>query len=489
VFRLFKIKRLSLSTRIFFSMIFLTLVASALIVVVTIYQFGEQAREYHEDRLEKKEKSIHEHINYFLRNTDYPLSEENLSDIFRDKIHELSNIHNLEIVIYDLNGNFIRSSKGLFSVDAPVTPIAPFILTAIRDSFDKRYIEVKKIDEKKFRSSYTYIKDLKFKPLGVVCLPAIEDDGFYEDELKNFLIRLMQVYCLMLFIAVVLAYFLSNYITKTLQRISKKIIRTNLNKKNEKIEIKEVSREINLVVNAYNEMVDKLEESAMQLAQNQREKAWREMAKQVAHEIKNPLTPMRLTVQSFQQKLDPNDPNIKQKLNDYSQTLIQQIDTMSAVASAFSNFASMPAQQNEKLNVVDVVHLALDIFNENYIELHTSEKEILTVMDRTQLVRVITNLVKNAIQSMDESPKNPKIIVRIDKQNQYILISVKDNGKGISKENKTRIFEPKFTTKNSGMGLGLGIIKNIVESYKGEIWFETQVEQGTVFYVKFPIYN
>jgi len=475
--------------RIFLSMIFLTLIASALIVAVTVYQFGEQAREYHEDRLEKKEKSIHEHINYFLRNTNYQLSEENLSDIFRDKIHELSNIHNLEIVIYDLNGNFIRSSKGLFSVDATVEPISPFILTAIRDSFDKRYIEVKKIDEKKFRSSYTYVKDLKFKPLGVVCLPHIEDDGFYEDELKNFLIRLLQVYVLMLFVAVILAYFLSNYITKTLQEISKKIIRTNFNKKNEKIEIKEVSREINLVINAYNEMVDKLEESASQLAQNQREKAWREMAKQVAHEIKNPLTPMRLTVQSFQRKFDPNDPNIKQKLNDYSQTLIQQIDTMSAVASAFSNFASMPAQQNETLNVIDVVHLALDIFNENYIEFHTQEKEILTTMDRTQLIRVITNLVKNAIQSMDENHKNPKVIVNIEKKNQDILISVKDNGKGISIENKTRIFEPKFTTKNSGMGLGLGIIKNIVESYKGEIWFETQIEQGTIFYVKFPIYN
>jgi len=485
----FKIKRLSLQARIFFSMIFLTLVSSALIVLITLYQFGEQAREYHEDRLEKKEKSIHEHINYFLRNTNYSLTEENLSDIFRDKIHELSNIHNLEIVIYDLKGNFIRSSKGLFSVDAPIEPISHFILRAIHDSFDKRYIEVKKIDGKKFRSSYTYVKDLKFKPLGVVCLPHIEDDEFYQDELNNFLIRLLQVYGLMLFISIVLAYFLSNYITKTLQEISKKIIRTNLHKKNEKIEIKEVSREINLVINAYNEMVDKLEESASELAQNQREKAWREMAKQVAHEIKNPLTPMRLTVQSFQMKFDPKDPNIKQRINDYSQTLIQQIDTMSAVASAFSNFASMPAQQNETLNVIDTVYLALDIFNEKYIEFDSSEKEILMKMDRTQLIRMITNLVKNAIQSIDQNHPNPNILVRIDKQNQYILISVRDNGKGISEENKTRIFEPKFTTKNSGMGLGLGIIKNIVESYKGEIWLESQVGKGTVFYVKFSIYN
>src|SRR5690554_6264695 len=398
--------------RIFLSMILLTLIASALIVFITIYQFQEQAREYHEERLEKKENSIHEHINYVLRTTTYPLTSENLSAIFKDKIHELSNIHNLEIVIYDLDGNFIRSSRGQFSVDAPTPPIQPFILKAIRGSSDKRYIEIKIIDEEKFRSSYTYIKDLKFKPLGIVCLPHIKDVGFYDDELKSFLIRLIQVYGILLLIAIVLAYFLSNYITKTLQDISRKITQTNLNKKNEKIEVKEASREINLVINAYNEMVDKLEESAMQLAQSQREEAWREMAKQVAHEIKNPLTPMRLTVQSFQRKFDPNDPDINQKLNDFSQTLIQQIDTMSSVASAFSNFASMPAQQNESLNVVNAVELALDIFNENYITFSFDEKEIYTVMDRTQLIRVITNLVKNAIQAIDDNHPNPKVIVR-----------------------------------------------------------------------------
>lgn len=475
--------------RIFLSMIFLTLIASALIVFLTVVQFQDQAKEYHEDRLEKKESSIHEHINYVLKITTYPLTADNLSAIFKDKIHELSNIHNLEIIIYDLDGNFVRSSKGQFSVDSPIPPISPFVLKAIRESSDKRYIEINTTDDKKFRSSYTYIKDLKFKPLGIVCLPHIEDDGFYDEELKSFLIRLIQVYVVMLLIAIVLAYFLSNYITKTLQEISKKIIQTNLNKKNEKIEVKEASREISLVINAYNEMVDKLEESALQLAQSQREEAWREMAKQVAHEIKNPLTPMRLTVQSFQRKFDPNDPDIDQKLHDFSQILIQQIDTMSSVASAFSNFASMPAQQNESLNVVNTVELALEIFNENYISFSYDEQEIYTVMDRAQLIRVITNLVKNAIQAIDDEQLQPKVEVKIKKENNHILISVQDNGKGISIENKNRIFEPKFTTKTSGMGLGLGIIKNIVESYKGKIWFETQIGKGTTFYVKFPIYK
>jgi Signal transduction histidine kinase involved in nitrogen fixation and metabolism regulation len=233
--------------------------------------------------------------------------------------------------------------------------------------------------------------------------------------------------------------------------------------------------------------VEELEESASKLAQSEREQAWREMAKQVAHEIKNPLTPMRLTVQSFQRKFDPNDPEVKQKMTDYSNTLIQQIDTMSSVASAFSNFASMPAQQNETLNVVDVVQLTLDIFNEDYIEFKSESKEIITIMDRTQLIRVVTNLVKNAIQAIPENQAEKSIIVSVKEADNQVQISVKDNGTGIEGDNGSRIFEPKFTTKNSGMGLGLGIIKNIIENYNGTITFETTLGKGTVFCVFLPI--
>jgi nitrogen fixation/metabolism regulation signal transduction histidine kinase len=211
------------------------------------------------------------------------------------------------------------------------------------------------------------------------------------------------------------------------------------------------------------------------------------MAKQVAHEIKNPLTPMRLTVQSFQRKFDASDPTLKQKLDDYSKTLIQQIDTMTSVASAFSNFASMPAQQNETLNVVSVVEITLDIFNEDYIHFKSIETEIESVMDRTQLIRIITNLVKNAIQAIPKNKENKEVLVSVEKNHKNVLITVSDNGVGIESKNIERIFEPKFTTKNSGMGLGLGIIKNIIENYKGTITFETQIGLGTTFTVSLPI--
>ncbi len=482
----FKIKRLSLRTRIFLSMIVLILIASILMASISIIQFKNEARDYHQERLDRKEFAIKEHINYVLSTTTYPLTPENLPLVFKDKIHELADIHNVEINIYSLEGKLVKSSKASFSVDKVAPPIPNYILKLVQSSVDKRYVDIKNINGVKNRSSFSQIKDEKFKPLGILNIPYVEDDGFYEKELRQFLLRLSQVYSFMLIIAFALAYFLASYITKSLKTISDKINETSLNQKNEKIMIEANSREINSLINAYNQMVDKLEESASKLAQSEREQAWREMAKQVAHEIKNPLTPMRLTVQSFQRKFDLEDPNLKQKLDDYSKTLIQQIDTMTSVASAFSNFASMPAQQNETLNVVEVVEFSLDIFNEDFIQFKSQKQEIIAVLDRTQLIRIITNLVKNAIQSIPEEQDLKVVLVSVNEKETMVEITVADNGIGIEEINREKIFEPKFTTKNSGMGLGLGIIKNIIENYKGTITFETELKKGTTFTVSLP---
>jgi signal transduction histidine kinase len=484
----FKLSMLSLRIRIFLSMIVLIILASVLLASISIIQFKTEAKEYHQERLERKENAVKEHINYVLSTTTYPLTTDNLDLIFKDKIHELAHIHNIEINIYSLDGKLLKSSKETFSVDRAAPPIPKYILKLVRSSIEKRYVDIKTINGVKNRSSYTQIKDDKFKPLGVLNLPYLEDDGFYDKELNNFLIRLGQVYSFMLIVAFAIAYFLSSYITKSLKTISDRLNETSFNQKNKKIVLEASSKEINLLISAYNRMVDELEISAVKLAQSEREEAWREMAKQVAHEIKNPLTPMRLTVQSFQRRFNPEDPNIIQKMKDYSETLIQQIDTMNAVASAFSNFASMPAQQNETLNVVEVVELTLDIFNEEHIVFEKESPEIISKIDRTQLIRIITNLVKNAIQSIPEG-RQKKVAVTVTKRDNNVLITVEDNGIGIKPEDIIRIFEPKFTTKNSGMGLGLGIIKNIIENYKGTITFETEYGTGTKFTVSLPIIN
>ena len=483
----FKMSMLSLRIRIFLSMIVLILITSILLATISVIQFQNEAKKYYQERLDRKEEAVKEHINYVLSNSTYPLTERNLPYIFKDKIHELSDIHNIEINIYSLDGKLLKSSKASFSVDKVAPPIPKYIVKLVQSSIEKRYVDIKNIDGVKNRSSYSEIKDDKFKPLGILNLPYVEDDSFYQDEIQDFLVRLSQVYFFMLIVAFTLAYFLSSYITKSLKTISDKINETSLDQKNEKIVIEANSREINSLIKAYNAMVDKLEESATMLAQSEREQAWREMAKQVAHEIKNPLTPMRLTVQSFQRKFDPEDPYLKQKLNDYTKTLIQQIDTMSSVASAFSNFASMPAQQNETLNVVEVVEFSLDIFNEEYIHFESDKKEIITIMDRTQLIRIITNLVKNAIQAIPEEQEQKSIIVAVKELDNNVNITVNDNGVGIESEYIEHILEPKFTTKTSGMGLGLGIIKNIIENYKGTITFETEYGKGTTFIVSLPI--
>ena len=307
-------------------------------------------------------------------------------------------------------------------------------------------------------------------------------------ELKESLSRLGMAYLLMLFIAIALAYFLSKYITRSLNSVSQKITETRLNKRNKMIVLdRNTTEEIKTLVKAYNGMIEELESSAAQLATNEREAAWREMAKQVAHEIKNPLTPMRLTVQSFQRKFDPADPHVYKKLEEYSNTLIQQIDTMSSIASAFSTYAQMPAQQDETLNVVKITKLALDIFNEDFIYFFSEEKDLIARFDRTQLIRVVTNLIKNSIQAIDQNkPEDPRIEVKVFSEGSNAIITVRDNGVGVSEDNRGRVFEPKFTTKTSGMGLGLAMVKKIVETYNGTITFDSDEGKSTTFRVSFP---
>ncbi len=466
-------------------MILLVIGASILIAAVSIYQYREEAVDYHRDRLERKETAIRENINYVLKTTTYPVETENIPLIFRTKIYEIKDIHNLELYLYDLDGNILKSSKASLILDTTRAKIPDRILSGLETSSDKKFIEQLSLDGQDFQSSYSYITDTHFKPLAILNLPYIEDDDFITRELKEFLTRLGQIYFLMLLVAIGLAYFLSKYITKSLNSISQKMNETSLGIRNEKIQVSDASYEIAALVNAYNSMIDELESSAAKLASNEREAAWREMAKQVAHEIKNPLTPMRLSVQSFERKFDPADPDISKKVKEYSNTLIQQIDTMSSIASAFSTYADMPAQQDETLNVVKITKLALDIFNESYIYFEPSQKEIVVMFDRTQLIRVITNLVKNSTQAL-QNTENPRIDVKVFTSEDNVVLTVSDNGSGISDENTQLVFEPKFTTKTSGMGLGLAMVKNIVETYGGSITFESEQSVRTTFTVSFP---
>ncbi len=467
-------------------MTLLVFLATILIIGLTIYQYGEQTKDYNVSRFGRKEESLKKEISIHLnQRTDLPINSQNLPAIFERAIFEMAFIHNLEISIYDLKGKLLKTSALLESKDTFPNNLTSDQVLELKENINRRIFEIIESEKINIENSYTYILDSIGNQIGILKLKFNQDNTVQESELSEFLTRLIVVNFFIFLIAITLAYFLSSYITRSIKNISDKMKRTSLNERNEKIVLNSASAEIGILVDGYNHMIDELEESAVKLARSEREQAWREMAKQVAHEIKNPLTPMRLSVQSFERRFDQNDPKVKEKVKEYSDTLIQQIDVMSSIASAFSDFAKMPIQRKEKIEIIGVIKMALDIFNEDYVFYSPMGKELFAILDKTQLIRIVTNLIKNATQAL-EGEENPRIDVKVSSDNDKIFIEVSDNGRGIKQEVEHLIFEPKFTTKTSGMGLGLPIIKSIIEAYDGSINFTSNEGKGTKFTVILP---
>ena len=478
-----KVKGISLRFRIFIFMILMVILSSILIAVVTVVQYNLQSQEYHNQRLERKENQLILSINYVIENSIS--SDDIFSNINDDKINEISNIQNIEFRIFDLKGNLIKSSdiKSDFNgVDN--YKISEDIINKFQNDNTNRYIE-NNSNNKNYKIAYNLLKDVKDNPIGILYVPYYEFDFVNYNELKSFSLKIGLVYFNIIIIATFFAYFLSRYITKPLFQISNKLKELNLTKSKDKIILNKPPKELAILVDSYNLMIDQLENSAQKLAQSERENAWREMAKQVAHEIKNPLTPMRLSIQSFQRNFELNSDDVEKKIDEFSNTLIQQIDVMSSIANAFSDFAKMPEQNKEFLNLNEVIYSALDIFDSNFISFISESDTISANLDKDQLIRVITNLVKNAIQSIPDD-RTPVIDIYLSENSNNVIIKISDNGSGISEDIKHKVFEPKFTTKSSGMGLGLSIISNIVKSFNGTIEFESKKDIGTTFSLTFP---
>ena len=478
--------KLSLRARIFTAMISLVLIASVLIAGVTIYQYREQSNQYHEQRLQRKEAQLQTRIEYILSQSPFPNREQFLDSIFGEVVFQIADEQNVNFRIFNTEGTLITNTQ-LPPTDGNAS-ITESTLAILRQNPNTNYVEITEDGQNQNRSSYSFISNESGVAIGVLNLSYVDDDSLSAMELQNFLSRLMQVYLFILGVAIILAYVVSRFITKSLEEISDKITQTALGTANQKIDLNPPGKELSKLINAYNDMVDQLSESAVRLAKSEREQAWREMAKQVAHEIKNPLTPMRLSVQSFEQQFDPSDSSASKKIEEFSSTLIHQIDTLSTIASAFSNFAEMPVQESELLDVVKITRLGMDIFTEKYIVFEAPNEPLFARLDRTQLIRILTNLVKNAIQACEEVTE-PSIIVSVQKKNEKLCLSVTDNGHGITKEHIDKIFEPKFTTKTSGMGLGLAMVKNIVQTYDGQVEVESSTPKGTSFHVWLPLVN
>ncbi len=475
--------KFSLRARVFFSMILLVVMTSLLILGATFFQYYSQSDDYNIRRLERKEAQVKNHLAYTLMGkeiTNYFDERENdLYDVFSS----IALIHKVEYGLFTPEGIPLFYSYVQRDSIERSQRLNPKIVENLFSSKRKRITIRNKEERGKFQSSYSVLYNSKQESYGILYFPYFEDISFSTTELNTFLIRLFQIYSFMLLVAIVIAYFISSYMTRPLETIRARIDRTGLLKGNEKIHISNASKEIESLVNSYNSMLDALEESIAKLAKSEREQAWQEMAKQVAHEIKNPLTPMRLSVQSFQQRFDPKDPEINEKVMSFSKIMIEQIDTMSKVATAFSDFATLPKLRIETLDIVEITKLSIDIFDEGVIRFESSSDKILWDIDRTQWIRIMTNLLKNAIQAIP--PKRvPKIQVYIKEEVDTLRIEIRDNGIGILEENTNKIFEPKFTTKTGGMGMGLAIVKNSINSLGGIIYYETEKDKGTLFVIQ-----
>ena len=476
--------KMSLRLRIFISMILLVFTATLLVLGSTYYQYRTESDQYNSYRQERKENQLKRQINYIVNRYDLSNNYDLWEDYQLD-FEEITRIHNVEYSIFKSDGTPLFYSYLPLDVISNNYSLDVDFAQMLLSNEEGKFTSENFTDVGKFQSSYSVLKDDLGNKYAILFFPYFQDVSFAESELNVFLSTLYQIYFIMLVVAIVLAYFISRFVTRSIETIRLKIGQAGLLKKNEKIYLKNATKEIDSLVNSYNKMIDDLEDSVERLAKTEREQAWQEMAKQVAHEIKNPLTPMRLTVQSFQKNsgIDSNDEKIK--INDFCQTLIEQIDTMSNVATSFSDFATLPKTQLEKTDIVDATKKAVEIFEQNNITFKTSGNNIFVKLDKEQWIRVMTNLIKNSIQAIPHD-RDPDILVQISENSKSVKILVSDNGQGVSKSNRDKIFEPKFTTKSDGMGLGLGIVRNIISSHRGKISYKSKSNKGTDFTITLP---
>ena len=476
--------KMSLRLRIFISMIFLVFTAILLILGSTYYQYRTESDQYNSYRQERKENQLKRQINYIVNK--YNLSN-NYSDWenYDNDFDEITKIHSVEYSIFTTQGAPLFYSYLPLDIISNNYSLDKDFANMLVTNEEGKFTSENLTDVGKFQATYSVLKNDAGEKYAILFFPYFQDVSFAESELNVFLSTLYQIYFIMLVVAIVLAYFISRFVTRSIETIRVKIGQTGLLKKNEKIYLNNATKEIDSLVNSYNKMIDDLEDSAERLAKTEREQAWQEMAKQVAHEIKNPLTPMRLTVQSFQKNSGFKSEDEKLKLNDFCEVLIEQIDTMSNVATSFSDFATLPKTQLEKTDIVEATKKVVEIFEQNNITLETSNENIFVKLDKEQWIRVMTNLIKNSIQSIPYD-RESIIQVKITEFSKKVKIVVSDNGLGVSKKNREKIFEPKFTTKSDGMGLGLGIVRSIINSHRGKISYKSKNNKGTDFTISLP---
>ncbi|RUT73394.1 GHKL domain-containing protein [Ancylomarina longa] len=417
--------------------------------------------------------------------------QENVDvDLLTDHLRQLSSLIYADIHLYDIHGDLISSSRP--EIFEKKLQNKKMNFAAYYQLFFKKrttFFHQENIGKMSYLSAYETLVDENNNIVAFINLPYFLKSQELEKEMFNLILAGVNLHVFMILLAIFISVFISNKITKPLRIIQNRLKATRFGSYSEQIEYSK-NDEIGSLVKEYNQMLLELEESANLLARSERESAWREMARQIAHEIKNPLTPMKLSLQFLQKRLEEKSENWEDHFTSVSTTLIEQINALSAIASSFSNFAKMPLARNEKLNLVEVLQHVISLFRNDDLDLQLQLNNLDSAwvfVDREQFVRVFVNLINNAIQSIPEDRK-AQVVMELEDAKNTFKISVIDNGIGIEKSVEEKLFYPNFTTKSSGMGLGLAIVKNIVENANGKIWVESEQDVGSCFFIQIPKY-
>jgi signal transduction histidine kinase len=399
-------------------------------------------------------------------------------------LKDLSYTYKTDIHVYDIYGHLIGSSQpALFDLGLLSHRISP------RPFFNKNtnIIQEEKIGQLHYISAYSDLVNGDYSVIGYIAVPFFISSNLIKAQINSLLAILIPIYMTIMLASILLTFFISKKITNPIITMGEKLKKLKIDQHNEKI-IYHQQDEIGLLVEQYNQMVDEVEQSTALLAQQEREEAWKTMARQVAHEIKNPLTPMKLSIQQLQrmQKIQPE--NFEEHFKKATHLLIEQIDNLTLIANEFSYFAKMPATQVEEVDMATKAQTSIELFRtevENRIQInyHGKPSDVWAMSDEKLILQVFNNLIKNAIQALNKKT-NGQIDITIEEHPETILIKVADNGPGIPDEIKDQVFVPNFTTKSTGMGMGLVITKKIVEDSGGIIHF-TSSEQGTCFFLEF----
>ncbi|RMG72330.1 MAG: HAMP domain-containing protein [Bacteroidetes bacterium] len=459
-----------------------------LVIIILLYPFvtsrySEDARK----ELSEEAARIAEVIGpEFQRIRNDPFARLTLSQGFRDRVASLADYMTNDVNVYDEFGKRVASTQTMIFENGIQTDLMHAVaFDSLRNGGLSDLVIREKIGTLAYLSGYRPIIGNNNTPIGYVNVPYIARQDQLEEQVLNFLAYLANIYLLAFLLLNLVAVVVSGTITRPLSMIQQRLSATNLGNVNEPIEYT-AKDEIGAIVAAYNQMVAQLAESEEKLSQTQREQAWRQMARQVAHEIKNPLTPMKLSIQHLMRAQKEGGPHFEKMFEKVMKTLMVQIESMVRIANSFSEFAKMPEPVKGQVNVTAVLMEVVDLYTQSEEALwliDVPQAPFWAVGDRDQLSRCFNNVIKNALQAVEE---DGIIKISMEDLRDRAHIEIKDNGKGIPAELGNRVFEPSFSTKTSGMGLGLAIVKRIIDGMGGTITFRSQEGEGTVFIIEIP---